>query len=147
MPHLDFTYFFNQVIWSLAVFLLTYLTVGKVFCGKYGQIVAMRKNKVQEYLNKAHRILGKVSSIEKQIEAYKKRLNDEIIELERSVHNEISKIKEHRLSSIKNEIENKNLAHEVYLNHLKSEMIISLKHYSQEISAKLNSYLFESEEK
>ena len=51
-----------------------------------------------------------------------------------------------RLSILKKEIENRNLAHKLFLNNMKGELAHDLKKYSSEIEEKINLYLFEKNE-
>lgn len=143
MPHLEFTYFPSQFFWCLLIFLLTYLTVGREFCNKYSKITDIRKSKVDDYINKSNELLKSVVDIEKKIEESKKNLSCEIKKLEEGTKKELLRIKERRLHRARNEIKNKTLSHEIYLNNLKEKIISNLKDDPREIDEKLNFYLFE----
>ena len=143
MPHLDLTYFFNQCFWCIFVFLLVYFTAGKQFFLKYTKILKNRKDLINDYINKSKEILEKAKYIEEQIEKSKRALSNDIQEQEKNLRKKIFNIKNERLITLKKDIENKNLAHKIFLNKLKENLAQDFNQYSDDIKEKINSYLLE----
>ena len=143
MPHLDLTYFFNQCFWCIFVFLLVYFTAGKQFFLKYTKILKNRKDLINDYITKSKEILEKAKYIEEQIEKSKRALSNDIQEQEKNLRKKIFNIKNERLITLKKDIENKNLAHKIFLNKLKEKLAQDFNQYSDDIKEKINSYLLE----
>ena len=143
MPHLDLTYFFNQCFWCIFVFLLVYFTAGKQFFLKYTKILKNRKDLINDYITKSKEILEKAKYIEEQIEKSKRALSNDIQEQEKNLRKKIFNIKNERLITLKKDIENKNLAHKIFLNKLKENLTQDFNQYSDDIKEKINSYLLE----
>jgi F0F1-type ATP synthase membrane subunit b/b' len=143
MPHLDLTYFFNQCFWCIFIFLLVYFTAGKQFFLKYTKILKNRKDLINDYINKSKEILEKAKYIEEQIEKSKRALSNDIQEQEKNLRKKIFNIKNERLIILKKDIENKNLAHKIFLNKLKENLAQDFNQYSDDIKEKINSYLLE----
>ena len=141
MPHLDLTYFLNQSFWCIFTFLLIYFTAGKHFFLKYSKILKNREDIVTNYIDKSKEILEKVKRIEEQLEESKRKLSDDIREQEENLRKKIFDIKNERLSTLKKEIENRNLAHKLFLNELKESLEKDLNLYSDEIKEKINLHL------
>ena len=143
MPHLDLTYFFNQSFWCIIVFLLVYFTASRNFYAKYNEIIMSRNEVIQNYIDKSNKILLEAAAIEEQLEKSKRELSLHLQQQEERIRAKIYDIRSERLSILKKEIENRNLAHKLFLNNMKGELAHDLKQYSSEIEEKINLYLFE----
>jgi F0F1-type ATP synthase membrane subunit b/b' len=143
MPHLDLTYFFNQSFWCIIVFLLVYFTASRNFYAKYNEIIMSRNEVIQNYIDKSNKILLEAAAIEEQLEKSKRELSLHLQQQEERIRAKIYDIRRERLSILKKEIENRNLAHKLFLNNMKGELAHDLKQYSSEIEEKINLYLFE----
>ena len=146
MPHLDLTYFFDQSFWCIVVFLLIYSTASRNFYAKYNKIIMSRNGVIQDYIDKSNNILLKATAIEEQLEKSKKQLSLRLQQQEERIRAKIYDTRRERLSILKKEIENRNLAHKLFLNNMKGELAHDLKKYSSEIEEKINLYLFEKNE-
>ncbi len=146
MPHLDLTYFFDQSFWCIVVFLLIYFTASRNFYAKYNKIIMSRNGVIQDYIDKSNNILLKAIAIEEQLEKSKKQLSLRLQQQEERIRAKIYDTRRERLSILKKEIENRNLAHKLFLNNMKGELAHDLKKYSSEIEEKINLYLFEKNE-
>ncbi|WP_236870074.1 ATP synthase subunit B family protein [Candidatus Bandiella numerosa] len=142
MPHLDLTYFFNQSFWCIIVFLLVYFTASWNFYAKYNKIIMSRNEVIQNYIDKSNKILLEAATIEEQLEKSKRELSSYLQQQEERIRAKIYDIRRERLSILKKEIENRNLAHKLFLNNMKGELAHDLKQYSSEIEEKINLYLF-----
>lgn len=142
MPHLDLTYFFNQSFWCIIVFLLVYFTASRNFYAKYNKIIMSRNEVIQNYIDKSNKILLEAATIEEQLEKSKRELSLYLQQQEERIRAKIYDIRRERLSILKKEIENRNLAHKLFLNNMKGELAHDLKQYSSEIEEKINLYLF-----
>ncbi|MSO13702.1 hypothetical protein [Rickettsiales endosymbiont of Trichoplax sp. H2] len=143
MPHLDLTYFLNQCFWCIFIFLLVYFTAGKQFFLIYTKTLKNRKDLINDYIDKSKEILEKAKYIEEQIEKSKKILSNDIQEQEKNLRKKIFNIKNERLITLKKDIENKNLAHKIFLNKLKENLAQDFNQYSDDIKEKINLYLLE----
>lgn len=143
MPHLDLTYFFNQSFWCIVVFLLIYFTASSNFYVKYNKIIMSRNGVIQHYIDESNNILLKATAIEEQLEKSRKQLSLSLQQQEERIRAKIYDTRRERLSILKKEIENRNLAHKLFLNNMKGELAHDLKKYSSEIEEKINLYLFE----
>ncbi len=143
MPHLDLTYFLNQCFWCIFIFLLVYFTAGKQFFLIYTKTLKNRKDLINDYIDKSKEILEKAKYIEEQIEKSKKILSNDIQEQEKNLRKKIFNIKNERLITLKKDIENKNLAHKIFLNKLKENLVQDFNQYSDDIKEKINLYLLE----
>ncbi|RST70260.1 hypothetical protein [Candidatus Aquarickettsia rohweri] len=143
MPHLDLTYFLNQCFWCTFIFLLVYFTAGKQFFLIYTKTLKNRKDLINDYIDKSKEILDKAKYIEEQIEKSKKILSNDIQEQEKNLRKKIFNIKNERLITLKKDIENKNLAHKIFLNKLKENLVQDFNQYSDDIKEKINLYLLE----
>ena len=130
MPHLDLTYF----------------TASRNFYAKYNKIIMSRNGVIQDYIDKSNNILLKATAIEEQLEKSKKQLSLRLQQQEERIRAKIYDTRRERLSILKKEIENRNLAHKLFLNNMKGELAHDLKKYSSEIEEKINLYLFEKNE-
>ncbi len=146
MPHLDLTYFFDQSFWCITVFLLVYFTASRQFYNKYNKILTNRKEVIQNYIDQSNKMLLKANALEEQLEKSKKELSLKLREQEEHLRAKMYDNKKKRLSFIKKEIENKNLAHKLFLNNMKETLAKDLKKYSSDIEEKINLYLFEKNE-
>ena len=143
MPHLDLTYIFNQSFWCIIVFLLVYFTASRQFYNKYHKVLTNRKEVIQHYIDQSNKMLLKANSIEEQLEKSKMELSLRLKEQEERLRAKIYDTKKKRLSFLKKEIENRNLAHKLFLNNMKETLAKDLKKYSSDIEEKINLYLFE----
>ena len=145
MPHLDLTYFFNQSFWCIIVFLLVYFTASRQFYNKYNKVLTNRREVIQNYIDQSNKMLLKANNIEEQLEKSKKELSLRLKEQEEHLRAIIYDTKKKRLSFLKKEIENRNLAHKLFLNKMKETLDKDLKKYSSDIEEKINLYLFEKQ--
>ena len=143
MPHLDLTYFINQSFWCLLIFLLIYFTVDKYFVNHFNKVIDKRKGIVQDYINDSKIILIKAQHINDKINDLKQslmlKLNEEEIRFQSSILN----IKNNRLYSLKKEINNSNLEHEIFLNKLEQQLSYNLDSYSNKFQSSVNNFLFD----
>ena len=143
MPHLDLTYFINQSFWCLLIFLLIYFTVDKYFVNHFNKVINKRKGIVQDYINDSKIILIKAQHINDKINDLKQslmlKLNEEEIRFQSSILN----IKNNRLYSLKKEINNSNLEHEILLNKLEQRLSDNLYSYSNKFQSSVNNFLFD----
>ena len=143
MPHLDLTYFINQSFWCLLIFLLIYFTVDKYFVNHFNKVISKRKGIVQDYINDSKTILIKAQHINNQINESKQSLMLKLNEEEIRFQSIILNMKNNRLYSLKKEINNSNLEHEIFLNKLEQQLSDNLYSYSNEFQSSVNNFLFD----
>lgn len=142
MPHLDLTYFFDQSLWCAVVFLLIYFTASRKFYNRYSEIIASRRKVVQDYIDESNKILLKAKCIKEQLENSKKELSLKLKSQEEGLKMKIYNTKMERLNFLKKELENRNLAHKLFLNKIKETLANDLEKYSIDIEEKISFFLF-----
>jgi len=143
MPHLDLTYFINQSFWCLLIFLLIYFTIDKYFVNHFNKAINERKGIVQDYINDSKIILIKAQHIKDQINNSKHSLMSKLNEEEIRFQSSIVNMKNNRLYSLKKEINNSNLEHEIFLNKLEKRLSDNLYSYSNKFQGSVNNFLFD----
>ena len=103
-----------------------------------------RNEVIQNYIDNSNKILLEATAIEEQLEKSKRELSLRLQQQEERIRAKIYDIRRERLSILKKEIENRNLAHKLFLNNMKGELAHDLKKYSSEIEEKINLYLLSS---
>lgn len=142
MPHLDLTYFFEQSLWCIFIFLLIYFTVSKAFYTKYSGIMTERQEFLCNRANESNEILVKVNLIKKQLDKSKQSLESKLKINEEILRKKIYHDRIELLKSFKKEMNDKKSKYQSSLDSIELRFMENLLEYSSSIEAEIHVHLF-----
>ena len=146
MPHLDLTYFLNQSLWCISIFLLVYFTAGKYFSSKLFNGLNNRKKVIYYHIYDSKKLFSKIKQINEKIEYFKNNLKVDVKRREKQLRSKIFYFKVQYSDLLREEIVNKNIAHKIFLNKIKKILIKDLNKEFINLEDDLNRYLFYKDE-